>query len=306
MGKRVAVMMGGWSAEREVSLSSGQECAKALKEAGYTVTTIDVGRDLPALLAALDPRPDVLFNALHGKGGEDGTVQGVFELLGIPYTHSGILASAVAMNKELAKAVFRQAGIPVPDGRVVPAEDVAAGHVLAPPYIVKPVDEGSSVGITIVHPGDNQPGIDRNSWAYGRSVLVESYIPGRELTVAVMGDRSLAVTEIKPRQRFYDYAAKYTKGQADHHIPADLPPAVYENCLRLALKAHQVLGCSGVSRADFRYDDSKPGSQGLFMLEVNTQPGMTPLSLVPEQAAYAGMSFSALCSWMVENAQCHA
>ena len=306
MAKRVAVLMGGWSAEREVSLSSGQECAKALKTAGYDVTPIDVRRDLAKLLADLTPAPDAIFNALHGKGGEDGVIQGVLEFLQIPYTHSGVLASAVAMDKQVAKQVMAAAGIPVPAGIVVGRDDVMRGHPIEPPYVVKPVDEGSSVGIRIVMPGDNLPGIDPKSWVFGDRAMVESYVAGRELTVAVMGDRPMAVTEIKPLDGFYDYEAKYTDGKAVHDIPADIPAPVRDECLRLALLAHECLGCSGVSRADYRYDDSLPGLTGLFMLEVNTQPGMTPLSLVPEQAAHLGIDFPELCAWMVENAACHA
>lgn len=304
--KKVAVLLGGWSAEREVSLVSGKDCAKALEQAGYVVTEIDVGRDLTALLAALTPAPDAVFNALHGKGGEDGVIQGVLEMLRIPYTHSGVMASAVAMDKDIAKRVLATVGVPTPHGLVVDRDDVLAGHPIDPPYVVKPVDEGSSVGIRIVMPGDNAPGIDKDSWVFGERALVESYVAGRELTVAVMGDRALAVTEIMPNEGFYDYAAKYTDGKAVHQVPADVPQAVTDACLRLALLAHQTLGCTGVSRADFRYDDSRPGTDGLYMLEVNTQPGMTPLSLVPEQAAHLGISFPELCAWMVENAACHA
>lgn len=304
--KQVAVLLGGWSAEREVSLVSGKDCAKALEQAGYVVTEIDVGRNLKALLAALTPAPDAVFNALHGKGGEDGVIQGVLEMLQIPYTHSGVMASALAMDKDIAKRVLATVGVPTPHGLVVDRDHVLAGHPIDPPYVVKPVDEGSSVGIRIVMPGDNAPGIDKDSWVFGERALVESYVAGRELTVAVMGDRALAVTEIMPNEGFYDYAAKYTDGKAVHQVPADVPQAVTDACLRLALLAHQTLGCTGVSRADFRYDDGRPGTDGLYMLEVNTQPGMTPLSLVPEQAAHLGISFPELCAWMVENAACHA
>jgi len=303
--KRVAVLMGGWSAEREVSLTSGQACVRALAEAGYDAVAIDVRRDLPALLADLEPRPDVVFNALHGPGGEDGMIQGVLEILNLPYTHSGILASALAMHKPTAKTVMAAAGVRVPPGRTLPLADLAEGHPLEPPYIVKPVDEGSSIGVHFVWPGDNRPPIDPD-WPFGSEVLAEPYIPGRELTVAVMGDRALAVTEIRPREGFYSYEAKYTDGRADHIVPAELPDAVTEACLDMALAAHRALGCTGVSRADFRWDDGRPGLEGLFLLEVNTQPGMTPLSLVPEQAAHRGIDFPTLCSWMVENASCHA
>lgn len=306
MSKHVAVLMGGWSKEREVSLVSGAECVRALETAGYRVTPVDVRRDLPALLAALDPRPDVVFNALHGRGGEDGVIQGVLDMLGIPYTHSGVLASAVAMDKHIAKQVFKDAGIPVPPGVVLTREAVLSDVPFPAPFVLKPVNEGSSVGIHIVRPGDNRLSEELADEALGEEVLVEPFIPGHELTVAVMGDRALAVTEIRPKVGFYDYAAKYTEGQAVHLIPAPLPAEVTEACLAHALAAHRALGCEGVSRADFRWDDSRPGTEGLFMLEVNTQPGMTPLSLVPEQAAHLGMDFPSLCAWIVEAASCHA
>lgn len=306
MSKHVAVLMGGWSKEREVSLVSGAECARALETAGYRVTPVDVRRDLPALLAALDPRPDVVFNALHGRGGEDGVIQGVLDMLGIPYTHSGVLASAVAMDKHIAKQVFKDAGIPVPPGVVLSRAAVLSDVPFPAPFVLKPVNEGSSVGIHIVRPGDNRLSEELADEALGEEVLVEPFIPGHELTVAVMGDRALAVTEIRPKVGFYDYAAKYTEGQAVHLIPAPLPAEVTEACLAHALAAHRALGCEGVSRADFRWDDNRPGTEGLFMLEVNTQPGMTPLSLVPEQAAHLGMDFPTLCAWIVEAASCHA
>jgi D-alanine-D-alanine ligase len=307
--RRVAVLMGGWSAEREVSLSSGEACAAALARAGFQVTKIDVSRDLAALLAALEPPPDAVFNALHGRGGEDGMIQGVLDFLQIPFTHSGVLASALAMNKAMAKTALAAVGVPVPEGRVLRREALGqGGHPMDPPYVVKPVDEGSSVGIRIVRPGDNGPPLADGDLASAEELLVERYIPGRELTVAVMqngrGPRAMAVTEIRPTQGFYDYAAKYTDGLAVHDIPAQVPAEVTKACLDYAVRAHEALGCRGISRADFRYDDSRPGTEGLFMLEVNTQPGMTPLSLVPEQAAHLGMSFEELCAWMVENARC--
>lgn len=310
MTRHVAVLLGGWSAEREVSLSSGRACADALEQAGFRVTRIDVQRDLPALMAALDPKPDVIFNALHGRGGEDGLIQGVLAFLGIPFTHSGILASALAMNKAVSRLAFQSAGIPVAEGRVVSREDVLAGHVMDPPYVLKPIDEGSSVGVEIVRPGSNHPTVEAETWRFGERVLVERYIPGRELTVGVMengtGPRAMTVTEIRPTVAFYDYAAKYTDGLAVHDVPARLPEEVSRACRDYAVLAHRTLGCRGISRADFRYDDSKPGLDGLVMLEVNTQPGMTPLSLVPEQAAHLGMSFVDLCVWIVENASCDA
>jgi D-alanine-D-alanine ligase len=304
MSKRVAVLMGGWSAEREVSLNSGANCTKALQRSGYDVVAIDVQRDVAGLLAALDPRPDVVFNALHGRFGEDGTFQGLLDVLQIPYTHSGLLASAVAMDKEIAKRVFASAGLRCAESVIATRDEVLAGDVMPRPYVVKPINEGSSVGVRIVLEGDNKPPFEDRSWPYGDTVMVERYIPGRELTIAVMDDRALAVTEIQPAQGFYDYEAKYTDGKAVHVIPADVPDDVTEESMRQAVVAHQTLGCRGVSRADFRYDDSIPGIEGIFILEVNTQPGMTPLSLVPEQAAYLGMSFDELVTWMVEHAQC--
>ncbi|NBC31543.1 MAG: D-alanine--D-alanine ligase [Alphaproteobacteria bacterium] len=302
---RVVVLKGGWSAERAVSLVSGAAVAKALAEAGYRVAEVDVVHDLPALLAALTPAPDVVFNALHGRGGEDGVVQGVLEMLGIPYTHSGVAASAVAMSKVLTKRALAAAGIRSPDFRVVPAAEAAAAHVLEPPYVVKPVAEGSSVGVRVVGPMDNAPPLDPAGWAFGAEVLVEAYIPGRELTVGVMGDRALTVTEIHHSHGFFDYDAKYVQGHATHLLPAPVPPAVFRAAMDQALQAHRLLGCAGISRSDFRYDDSKPGLEGLFFLELNTQPGFTPISLVPEQAEHVGISFRDLCIWLVETAQCH-
>jgi len=302
--KRVVLLMGGRSAEREVSLVSGRECAAGLAEAGYKVTTVDVRDDLTVVLKALDPKPDFVFNALHGRYGEDGTIQGVLDWLGIAYTHSGVLASALAMDKTVAKRLFESAGLRCPAGQLVHRSAVQAGDVLARPYVVKPNNEGSSVGVTIVRQGNNALPFSGIDWPFGDQVLVEPYIPGRELTVGVMGDRPLAVTELRPRQGFYDYTAKYTEGRTEHLVPAPLPPAVYEAALQSALTAHKVLGCRGVSRADFRYDDSKDNPSGLYLLEVNTQPGMTPLSLVPEQARYLGISFSELVGWIAEQARC--
>jgi D-alanine-D-alanine ligase len=302
--KRVVLLMGGRSAEREVSLVSGRECAAGLAEAGYKVTTVDVRDDLTIVLKALDPRPDLVFNALHGRYGEDGTIQGVLDWLGIAYTHSGVLASALAMDKTVAKRLFESAGLRCPAGQLVHRSAVQAGDVLARPYVVKPNNEGSSVGVTIVRQGDNALPFSGIDWPFGDQVLVEPYIPGRELTVGVMGERPLAVTELRPRQGFYDYTAKYTEGRTEHLVPAPLPPAVYEAALQSALTAHKVLGCRGVSRADFRYDDRKDNPSGLYLLEVNTQPGMTPLSLVPEQARYLGISFSELVGWIAEQARC--
>jgi D-alanine-D-alanine ligase len=304
--KRVAVLMGGPSAEREVSLVSGRECAQGLREAGYDVYTIDVTHDVVALVRALDPRPDVVFNALHGRFGEDGCVQGVLEFLSIPYTHSGLLASALAMDKPMAKRLFAAAGIRCPEGVVTDIRTVERGDPVARPYVVKPANEGSSVGVRIVRAGDNQP-VRAADWKFDPRVVVERFVPGKELTVAVMGDRSLAVTELVSHTAFYDYEAKYTEGRTDHLIPAPLPQPVYDEALRMAKAAHDILGCRGVSRSDFRYDDTADGGPNrLYLLEVNTQPGMTPLSLVPEQAKYRGISFPELVGWMVENARCDA
>ncbi len=304
--KRVLVLMGGWSAEREVSLSSGTEVARALMEHGYRVDTLDVTRDVGRLMAALSPKPDVVFNALHGKGGEDGTIQGLLDLLEIPYTHSGVLASALAMDKPAAKQAFVAAGLRCPEGVVVPREVLLRGDVMPRPYVVKPPAEGSSVGVRIVREQDNAQAFDADTWQFGEEVLVERYIPGREITVAVLGEptgpRALGALEIRPRGGFYDYTAKYTDGQAEHLMPAPLDTPVYQEALRIAETAHRELGCRGVSRADLRYDDTAGEPGLLYLLEVNTQPGMTPLSLVPEIAASAGIAFPQLVSWMVENA----
>ncbi len=308
MTRRVAVLKGGTSAEREVSLVSGAACAEALREGGYEVDEIDVTRDIGALLQALSaPPPDVVFNALHGRWGEDGCVQGLLELLRLPYTHSGVMASAIAMNKQMTKNLAAAHGVTSPEGVVVRREDLIKGAVMDPPYVVKPLREGSSVGVRIVREGDNRPALEGTDWAYGEDLLVERFIPGRELTVSVMGARALAVTEIRPREGFYDYQAKYTDGRAEHLIPAQVPESIAAAALDGARAVHQALGCRGVSRSDFRYDDTgtKNGAAGdLYFLEVNTQPGMTPLSLVPEQAAHVGMSFPELCAWMVEHAAC--
>lgn len=302
--KHVAVLMGGWSAEREVSLVSGAKCAEALRAEGYRVTEVDVDRSIASVLGIL--QPDTAFNALHGRWGEDGCVQGLLEVLAIPYTHSGVRASAIAMHKPAAKDMFRQAGLPCPDGVVMNRHDVARGHPMTPPYVVKPLNEGSSVGVHIVQQGDNFPPgrVFAAGWEMGEEVLIEPFIPGRELTVAVMQGRSLAVTEILPESKFYDYQSKYAAGGSRHVIPAVIEPAVYAMAMQVALRAHTVIGCRGVSRADFRYDDTKPGGEGLFLLEINTQPGMTPTSLVPEQAAHLGISFASLCRWLVEDASC--
>ena len=299
MSRHVAVLMGGWSAEREVSLVSGAAVAKALKKTGYRVTPIDVQRDMGSLMTRLYPRPDAVFNALHGRYGEDGCVQGLLNILDIPYTHSGLLASALAMDKPMAKCLFAAAGIPVAEHKIVRREDAVRGDVMARPYVVKPLNEGSSVGVTIVLEDDDTPPFTDANWPFGEEVMVERFVPGKELTVAVMGDKALAVTEITTDRGFYDYDAKYSDGGSAHLVPAPLEPAVYDEVMRLSALAHEALGCRGVSRADLRYD-----GETVYLLEINTQPGMTHTSLVPEQAAHVGLSFEELVSWMVENVEC--
>jgi D-alanine-D-alanine ligase len=302
MSKHVAILLGGWSAEREVSLRSGKACADAAERAGYRVTRIDVGRDIATVLRTL--KPDVALNMLHGKPGEDGTVQGILEILGLPYSHSGVLASALAIQKDVANAVMKATRIPVPEGIVVERRDAAARHVMQRPYVIKPLAEGSSVGVFIVTEQHDHPPqeLTRADWRFGDRLLVERYIPGKELTCAVMGDKPLDVIEILAATKFYDYEAKYAPGGSKHVLPAQISPSVYQEVRRLALEAHHALGCRGVTRADFRYDDRRKGIEGLFCLEVNTQPGMTETSLVPELAAYAGLSFEDLVRWMIEDA----
>jgi D-alanine-D-alanine ligase len=301
MSKHVAVLMGGWSAEREISLRSGKACADALARRGHRVTRIDVGRDIAAVLTTV--RPDVALNMLHGRPGEDGTLQGVLEILAIPYSHSGVMASAVAMQKDIAKTLFRAADVPVPEGLLASRFDVAKAHILPPPYVIKPIAEGSSVGVFIVHEDHAHPPqeLTREDWPYGERLIVEKYIAGKELTCAVVGDTALGVIEIVPMVRFYDYEAKYVPGGSKHLLPAPVSSIVYQQVRRLALAAHRALGCRGVSRADFRYDDRVEGTGGLVCLEVNTQPGMTETSLVPELAAHAGITFDELVQWMIED-----
>ena len=300
--KHVAVLMGGWSAEREISLRSGKACADALERSGYQVSRIDVDRDVAATLRAR--KPDVALNVLHGRPGEDGTLQGLLEVLGIPYSHSGVLASALAMKKDIAKSVLKSVGVPVPGGMVAARKEAAKRHLLPPPYVIKPVAEGSSVGVFMVREDHKHPPQElmRADWAFGDQILVEPYIPGKELTCAVMGDRALGVIEIVPTVKFYDYEAKYAPGGSKHLLPAPIAADVYREVQRLALAAHRALGCRGVTRSDFRFDDSLEAVKGLFCLEVNTQPGMTETSLVPELAAHAGISFEDLVKWMVEDA----
>jgi D-alanine-D-alanine ligase len=304
--KHVAVLMGGWSAERPVSLNSGRGCADALETRGYRVSRIDVDRDIATTLARL--KPDVAFNALHGRGGEDGTIQGVLEILRIPYTHSGVLASALAMQKDLAKLVLQAAGVPVAAGLVVDRHEAALRHAMEPPYVLKPVDEGSSFGVVIVKEGRAHPPqeVGRADWPHGDRLLAEHFVDGKELTCAVMGDRVFDIIEIQPvSEAFYGYDAKYAKGGSVHILPAKIKPKIYHEVQELTLRAHRALGCRGVSRADFRLDESKGESGELVCLEVNTQPGMTETSLVPDMAAYAGVSFGELVEWMVEDASCN-
>jgi D-alanine-D-alanine ligase len=302
---RVCVLHGGVSAEREVSLATGAQVCAALRDAGFDVTPIEVNRDLAAVIAALDAhQPDVVFNALHGRFGEDGCIQGVLDWLGLPYTHSGLRASALAMDKAAAKAAFIAAGLPVAPSRIVSPQELEAGDPLPLPYVVKPVNEGSSVGVEIIRDGDNRRAAIARGWKYDRRIMAEAYIPGRELTVAVMGDRPLEVTEIATGNVFYDYEAKYADGGSAHTLPAPIPPDIRDQAMDAALRAHHALGCRGVSRADFRYDDTAGEPGRLYILEVNTQPGMTRTSLVPEQAAHVGIPFPELCAWMVREARC--
>jgi D-alanine-D-alanine ligase len=301
--RRVAVLLGGRSAEREVSLVTGRGCANALREEGFDVVEIDAQDDLPAKLAQANP--DAVFNALHGRWGEDGSVQGLLELLCLPYTHSGVLASALAMHKQRAKDVFRAAGLPVVNSIVVDRRAASEQHLMEPPYVIKPVNEGSSVGVFIIRKGDNRPPAELGSetWTLSDAMMVEEFVPGRELTVAVMDGRALGVTEITTSLEFYDYEAKYATGGSRHILPARISQGLADQAMRLAERAHAALGCRGVSRSDIRYDDTQ-GKDRLVLLETNTQPGMTPTSLVPEQAAFAGMSYGALCRWIVEDASC--
>lgn len=305
----VAVLMGGWSAEREVSLMSGEGVARALEERGYRVTRVDMDRNVAAVLAGI--RPDVVFNALHGTPGEDGSVQGMLDLMQIPYTHSGLATSVIAIDKVLTKQALAPHGIPMPGGHVVESESLYTADPLPRPYVLKPVNEGSSVGVAIVKADGNYGDpISRDSegpWRHFDELLAEPFIKGRELTTAVIAsekgaeERALCVTELRAKSGFYDYDAKYTDGLTEHICPAEIPAEIAEACMDIALRAHRILGCRGTSRSDFRWDDEL-GLDGLFLLEVNTQPGMTPLSLVPEQAAYCGMSYADLVEAIVEQA----
>jgi len=294
----VAVLMGGWSKEREVSLVSGAAVATALKDTGFQVTEIDVHQDAAALLTQLYPIPDKVFNALHGRFGEDGCVQGFLNILGVPYTHSGVLASALAMDKPMSKRVFKEVGITVADHQILTREQLSQTVFGSKPHVIKPLIEGSSVGVNIIFEGDSYTPTEKE-WPFGSHVMAEQYISGRELTVAVMGERALGVTEIKTGHLFYDYDAKYSDGGSIHQVPAQLPQDIYDEAMRISVLAHKTLGCRGISRADMRYD-----GKDLYLLEVNTQPGMTPTSLVPEQASYANISFENLVVWLVEHAEC--
>ncbi|MEG9861468.1 MAG: D-alanine--D-alanine ligase [Parvularculales bacterium] len=297
----VAVLMGGCSAEREISLITGRGCTEALREHGYQVTEIDV--DFTITETLMETKPDVVFNALHGPGGEDGCIQGLLEILKIPYTHSGVSASALAMNKHYAKAIFRDAGLPVADSITSTWQEVLSVPPMKPPYVIKPINQGSSVGVYIIHVGDNSLPDALGLKLGGEAVMVERYVPGRELTCAVMENRALEVIEITPSESFYNYEAKYEVGKSEHVLPADLPVDIYQSVQNITLEAHNLLGCQGVTRADFRFDESRSGI-GLVLLEINTQPGMTPVSLVPKLAAYEGISYSDLVCRMVEDASC--
>ena len=305
MNRRIVVLVGGMSRERDVSLETGNAVSTALDQLGYDARTLDVGSDLVEKLTKLKGNGEVgvVFNALHGRYGEDGCVQGLCELLKIPYTHSGVLSSALAMNKVVSKQLFRKAGIPVPEGDVRSVRDVFTEEVRVPPFVVKPIDEGSSLGVLVVK-DKSQTILDEPFWKGHKEVMVEEYIPGRELTVAVLDERSLEVLEIKPKQGFYDFESKYTPGRTEYLVPAPLPIGVRKEVLHYAQLAHVTLGCSGVTRADFRYDESRR-NEGIKLLEINTQPGLTPTSLVPQIAAYAGLTFNALVDWMVRNARCN-
>lgn len=304
MKKRVAVLMGGFSGERDVSLSTAEGVIKALHELGHDVIEIDVTRDIRVLVDALTPKPDVALNVLHGRWGEDGCIQGLLEMMEIPYTHSGVLSSSLSMNKVVTRRICEAAGIRCPEGIIADITDVRAGHVMKRPFVIKPINEGSSLGVHIISEGVN--GIPHEDvWSYGRKVLVEKYIPGREINVGVVAGKAIGAVEIIPHQGFYDYDAKYTEGKATHLMPAPLHPDAYKQALRWAELAHENLGCRGVSRSDFRYDDTKGEPGELYFLEINSQPGMTPLSLLPEIAAYSGITYTQLVQWMVEDASCH-
>lgn len=314
--KKIAVLMGGWTSEREVSLVSGGAVCKALEELGHEVIVIDVQRDALGLVQNLmqqaGGKPDIIFNALHGRIGEDGTIQGFLDIIGIPYTHSGVLASAIAMDKPLMKVLVSEAGVPCPLGKTVTREKILTdGYPLKPPFVIKPTNEGSSVGVRLVQTEAHIKEIEKDGWIYGDEVLIETFVPGRELTVAILGNKTeakaLAVTELRPmHQEFYDYTAKYTDDQTEHLIPAPIPDEITQEAMRFSVLSYHAAGCNGAARADFRWDDTKEGTTGLYFLEVNTQPGLTPLSLLPEQANYTGMDFNTLVTWILEHPICPA
>ena len=302
MSKHVAVIYGGWSAEREVSLSSGVECIKALREKGYQVTEIDATRDLAAQLTAIDPKPDVIFNALHGRWGEDGAVQGLLEIMDIPYTHSGVRASAIAMDKMSAKAMFMEYDIPCARHVWVTRDEIAKGAALPPPYVLKPDNEGSSVGVEIILTAEEEQNMLARDWVHGAGVMQEEFVPGREMTVAVKDGVAMEVIEILTgNHAFYDFESKYAQGGSEHVVPADISDDLRTKLRNNAEAAYRALGCRGIARADFRYD---PKHDRLAILEINTQPGMTPTSLVPDAARHDGFSFADIVAWMVEDASC--
>jgi len=305
MTKTVALLVGGWSAERPVSLEKGKAVEAALREGGYEVRVVDVHKDIPRLIADLSPKPDVVFNNLHGRGGEDGEIQSLLEMLEIPYTHSGVLASAIGMNKPVAKMMAESAGVRVAEAHVVNKAQALSGAVMDPPYVVKPPCEGSSVGVRIILDHDNHPPLDSEGWLFGDEVMIERYIPGRELTVAVLDGKPQGVTEIVSQTRFFDYEAKYHDTRTQYVLPAEIPEDVYKTALDYAARVYNIIGCAGLARCDFRYDDTQAGAEGLYFLEINTQPGLTAGSIGPSQVVYNGMSFVQLCSHLVETAKCH-
>jgi D-alanine-D-alanine ligase len=304
MKKNVALLVGGWSAEREVSLAKGKAVEAALLEAGYDVKTIDVAKDLPALTAALHPLPDVVFNNLYGRGGEDGTIQAILEMLGLPYTHSGMAASAIGMDKVLTKKIAVGVGVRVSEGRVASKEEILAETVMPRPYVVKPINEGSSVGVRIILEGENQEPIDAATWSFGENALVEKFVPGREIHVTILDGRALNVTEILFSGRFFDYDAKYHDKKTELVTPADIPETVRRTAMRFAEDVFAALGCNGIARCDFRYDDTRLGDEGVYFLEINTMPGLSPGSVAVIQAEHDGLSYIQLCSHLVENAKC--
>lgn len=300
MTKNVAILMGGWSDERDISLQSGQQVLSAAKKLGYNAFSIDVKRNLSSLIKQLDPAPDVVLNLLHGPGGEDGRIQAVLDILNIPYAFSGVLGSAIAMNKAVSKKIFQWEGLPVADGKAMPVSEAFSKKAMDFPYVIKPLNEGSSLGIFLVFSESDIPDLP-NDWVYGADVMVEQYIPGREIEVAIMGDRALGAIELRPKQAFYDYQAKYTEGLCQHIMPAEISEDAYAEALKISLKATKALGCQGVSRVDLRYDDVQGEPGKFYILEVNTQPGMTSLSIVPEIAQSVGISFEELVKWIIEN-----